>query len=104
MTASIVIMTNEPLRLGDSSGALVGRLLVLQMQHSFYGREDSGLTDRLLMELPGIFNWALTGRQRLYARGRFIQPKSSESIVGEMARMNNPLSEFIDKCCDLEPS
>ena len=104
MTARIVIMTNEPLRLGDSSGALVGRLLVLQMHHSFYGREDSGLTDRLLMELPGIFNWALAGRQRLYARGRFIQPKSSESIVGEMARMNNPLSEFIDKCCDLEPS
>lgn len=104
MSARIVMMTNEPLRLGDSSGALVGRLLVLQMQHSFYGREDSCLTDRLLKELPGIFNWALAGRKRLYARGRFIQPKSGENIVEEMVQMNNPLSAFIDKCCDLGPS
>ncbi|MSR59248.1 MAG: hypothetical protein EXS05_16660 [Planctomycetaceae bacterium] len=44
----IIILTNELPRFGDSSGALVGRMIVLRMTKSFYGREDQDLTDRLL--------------------------------------------------------
>jgi len=32
---------------------------------SFYGREDQTLTDKLLTELRGILNWAITGWRRL---------------------------------------
>ena len=54
------------------SGALAGRLLVILFQHSFFGREDPGLTDRLMGELPGILNWAIEGYERLQARGHFV--------------------------------
>ena len=54
-----LIMTNELPRLADASGALASRFIVLMMQNSFYGREDRGLKNRLLIELPGILNWAL---------------------------------------------
>ena len=101
MTARIVLMSNEALRLGDSSGALIGRMIVLQIHETFYGREDTGLTNRLISELSGIFNWALVGRQRLYARGHFVQPQSSVGIVEEMAGMNSPISIFLNQCCDL---
>jgi putative DNA primase/helicase len=56
-----VILSNELPRLTDASGALADRFVILQMKQPFYGREDLGLTEKLLPELPGIFNWALAG-------------------------------------------
>ena len=52
-----VVLTNELPRLVDASGALAKRFVVLTMQRSFLGREDHGLTGKLLAELPGILNW-----------------------------------------------
>src|SRR5262249_12040822 len=53
-----MILTNELPRLKDSSGALVGRLVILRQTQSWYGQEDRTLTTRLLEELPGILRWA----------------------------------------------
>lgn len=103
LTARVVIMTNEALQLGDASGALVGRLVVLAMKNSFYGREDRTLTSKLLAELPGIFNWALEGRARLYARGHFVQPAAGVEMVEEMQDLNSPMSEFLERCCERSP-
>jgi putative DNA primase/helicase len=44
------ILTNELPKLGDASGALASRFILLMMTKSFYGHEDHGLTDRLLTE------------------------------------------------------
>jgi putative DNA primase/helicase len=75
-------MTNKPPRIADASGALVSRYVVLTMTESFYGREQTDLTDELYQEMPGILNWAIRGLERL--RGRdgtpkqgFIIPKQS---------------------------
>jgi putative DNA primase/helicase len=35
------------------------------LTRSFYSKEDHGLEDRLLRELPGTLNWAIAGWQRL---------------------------------------
>lgn len=99
LSARIVMLTNEALQLGDASGALVGRLIVLQMRRSFFGKEDRMLTSRLLAELPGIFNWALAGRERLYARGHFVQPASAQEMVEEMHDLNSPIADFLNRCC-----
>lgn len=101
LTARVVIMTNEALQLGDASGALVGRLIVLAMRQSFYGREDRTLTSKLLKELPGIFNWALEGRARLYQRGHFVQPDAGHQMVEEMHDLNSPIAEFLERCCEM---
>jgi hypothetical protein len=81
----IVILTNELPRLSDSSGALANRFVILQFAESFLGREDHGLGDALLSELPSIFNWALDGLERLNERGRFVQPASSAATMRELA-------------------
>jgi putative DNA primase/helicase len=94
-----VILTNELPRLIDSSGALAGRFLVWTMDVSFYGREKPGLTDELCTELPGIFNWALDGLQRLRARGRFAQPQSSEDAIRQLEDLGSPVGAFVrDRC------
>ena len=79
LTTRLMIMSNELLRLGDASGALVGRMLILKLVNCFFGKEDHTLEDRLTLELPGILNWALEGKRRLAERGRFVQPASGES-------------------------
>ena len=94
-----VVMTNEMPRLADASGALASRFIVLALTQSFYGREDAALTGKLIAELPGILNWAIDGRQRLYARGYFVQPHSAVQAVEELADLASPIGAFIrDRC------
>jgi len=71
-----MFLANELPRVDDASAALSSRFLVVQLENSFYGREDRQLTVRLLRELPGILRWALEGWRRLQARGCFAQPAS----------------------------
>ncbi len=93
------IMSNELPRLTDSSGALVGRLLLLETPTSFYGREDHSLTGDLLGELPGIFGWAAEGWQRLQDRGRFEQPSRALERLQDLADLSSPVGEFLrDRC------
>ena len=67
------ISCNEMPSFVDPSGTLSARLLVLNYNKSFVGREDRGLVERLLAELPGINRWALDGLRRLRANGRFTE-------------------------------
>src|SRR6185295_5579784 len=81
LTTRFMLLTNELPRLIDASGALAGRFIVLNLQKSFYGWEDPGLTDRLLTELPGILRWALDGYRWLTQRGYFRQPDSAREAI-----------------------
>lgn len=100
----IIVYSNEMLQLAENSNALSGRMLVLQMTTSFYGREDVNLADKLSLELAGIFNWAIEGHRSRKARQgeRFIQPESSKEMLEEMAEMSNPLIAFIDEAVEFE--
>jgi P4 family phage/plasmid primase-like protien len=98
----IVVYSNEMLQLAENSNALTGRMLVLTMNNSFYGKEDVELGDRLALELGGIFNWALEGHKRRVARSgqRFIQPASGQSTLDMMSEIANPLASFMDEALE----
>lgn len=99
LSTRFMFLTNELPRFTDSSSALVGRFLVLILTKSFYGEEDSTLTDRLIAELPGILNWALEGLKRLRERGRFVQPASGAEAIHELEELSSPASAFVSECC-----
>ena len=103
LTTRFLVLTNELPRLADVSGALASRFVVLTMKQSFYGREDIGLTDRLLKELPSILNWAIEGWQRLARRGYFVQPASSAEAIEELETLSSPITAFIRERCILAP-
>ena len=72
---------------------------MIRLTKSFYGQEDIGLTEKLGTELPGILNWALEGRRRLWERGRFIQPTSVEDAIRDLEDLSSPVGAFVrDKC------
>lgn len=103
LNTRFMFMTNEIPRLTDSSGALAGRFMILRFNHSFYGKEDSSLTDRLLAELPGILNWAIEGRQRLGERGHFVMPSSVEDVVQDIEDLSSPVAAFVRDQCQVGP-
>ena len=99
----IIIITNELPSLTEGSGALLGRFIVLLFPNSFYGREDIGLTNKLLTELPGILNWAIEGYCRLRERGHFIQPKNALDLIDQIEALGSPVKAFVRQCCEIGP-
>src|SRR5262249_5737764 len=80
---------------------LTGRLIILRLTRSWYGQEDTGLTDRLLGELPGILLWAMGGWKRLQERGHFVQPASSRALLNEMEDLSSPVGAFVRERCEV---
>ncbi len=97
----IMILTNELPSLGDASGALASRFLVLELTQSHLGEEDLDLEKRLLAELPGILTWAIHGWQSLCARGRFFQPASALDAVDDLGRLSAPIAAFLADVCEV---
>jgi putative DNA primase/helicase len=102
LVARVILLSNELPRLYDTSGALASRFAILSMTRSFLGAEDIGLEKKLLAELPGIFRWAIAGRQDLQERGRFIEPLSSEAARQHLAEVSSPLASFVEERCRLD--
>jgi putative DNA primase/helicase len=75
------------------------------MTNSFFGKEDVTLSDKLIAELSGIFNWCLEGHRRRLARPseRFVQPKSGIELLETMEELGNPMSSFIEDVLVYDP-
>jgi putative DNA primase/helicase len=97
----LMIFSNELQKLSDTSTAIIGRCLVLRMTKSWLGREDIGLLDRLLGELPGILNWALEGLRWLIANGRFTEDPEAAELVAQMTALASPMRTYVEENCDV---
>jgi putative DNA primase/helicase len=99
LATRFMFLTNELPRLLDASNALTGRFLILKLRNSFYGKEDPGLSEALLTELPGILLWAIEGWKRLQVRGKFVAPASSEEALKDMEDLGSPVGAFLRERC-----
>jgi len=101
LSARFMVLSNETPRLINRSGALANRMTHLRFDVSFAGREDIGLEDRLLAELPGILNWSLEGLKRLNEAGHFTKPDSHGAVDARFREYADPDADFLDQMCDL---
>jgi putative DNA primase/helicase len=97
-----LLLSNEIPRLSDATATIVSRFIMLRTTHSFYGREDTDLLDKLVGELPGIFAWAVEGSRRLRERGHFVQPASGQKLIDDMTNLASPVMAFVQERCALE--
>lgn len=81
----------------ESDSGVFRRLMIISLNNSFVGREDWQLTNRLLEELPGIFNWAVIGAARLRGMGRFTHVPSNVAELQEYRRAINSIQAFYDE-------
>ena len=96
------VISNELPKLGDASTAIVGRIVLLPLLHSWLGKEDHELEPSLQPELPGILNWALEGLERLVEReNRFTYLKAASEAVTLMRDLASPVAAFVRERCEL---
>jgi putative DNA primase/helicase len=102
LTCRFTLAVNEIPELPDYTSALVARLLALQFNKSYLGREDTGLKHRLkLAAAQGrIINFALRGLKDLIATGKFHVPTASKEVERGFREINNPIWAFVYECCD----
>jgi putative DNA primase/helicase len=99
LDSRLMILSNELPTLGDASGAIATRFVILTLTESFLGREDHDLTEKLLAELPGILNWSLEGLDRLRVQHRFTEPASSRDAIIALRDAVSPISAFVRERC-----
>lgn len=90
-----MIVSNETPRFLDASGAITTRFMAVKLRKSYADHPDPTLGARILSELPGIFNWAMVGLDRLNANGSFTIPDTMSEVTDLMRDMASPMSEFL---------
>jgi P4 family phage/plasmid primase-like protien len=103
ITARFTIAVNELPRLPDASVSLRWKVIAIPYNVSFVGKEDIGLSEKLLAEIPGITNWALKGLTDLRQTGKLLQPKAGEAMLADFVRLSSPMTAFIEDCCEVGP-
>jgi phage/plasmid-associated DNA primase len=99
-TAKLLLSTNNLPRFSDKTDGVWRRVNLLLFSRRVPEGErvlgmdkpkwwlDSG-------ELPGLFNWALAGRDRLRMRQKFTVPDSSRQALDQHRRDSNPARDFL---------
>jgi putative DNA primase/helicase len=99
LSTRFMFLTNELPKMSETSGALANRFLILRFTQSFLGKEDPDLTNKLVLELPGILRWAVAGWHKLRAQGRFATSESSKEGVEQLEEICSPVATFVRDCC-----
>lgn len=97
LPSRLVMSANEQPRFADGMDALANRYLILPFNKSFAGKEDPRLAQKLMAEMPGIFNRALEGLMDLGTTGYFVEPKASQPKREESMMHQNPEKFFSEK-------
>jgi putative DNA primase/helicase len=87
----------------DTTHGMWRRLYLIEFPRKFSEEEmDVELTEKLMNELSGIFNWALEGYRRLRVQ-KFIFSKSStmQQKKKKYKSQNNSVLDFIDNCFEI---
>ena len=93
--------------INDTSEGFMRRFLIVDFPMHFVAANkvvpntnkrplNINLEQELLEELPGIFNWAIEGLQRLLAQGYFTESDQQEERINKFIRESNPLMSFAE--------
>lgn len=89
-------MNNLPY-VADRSGAVDSRVVMLPFRRQIPREQwDLELDQKLRAELPGIFNWAISGLQRLRAAGAFTRVEQVEAMKAEYQHTNDVYANFLN--------
>src|SRR5262249_32360412 len=95
-TARLVVATNNRPTIADRSNGFWRRVLYVPFRVAVPPeKRDRYLTEKLRAELPGILNWALVGRRRLYAQDGFTESTLAKEVMAQYRAGSNPEREFL---------
>ncbi len=90
-----IVEASIPPHLFKPSPELHKYLLPVNCERIFsYKEQNNKLKDHLLMELPGVLNWAIVGLKRLNERGMSEEVDFLKDAASELKEENNPTEIF----------
>ena len=91
---------------GDTTEGFMRRFLVVELPRHYVDdpkpntnqrKIDYSLKDKLLQELPGIFNWIVQGMQRLIKQNGFSKSLKERKLLQEFRCVNNHVFAFVEE-------
>jgi len=105
--AKLIFSANRMPTTADISPGFFRRWLIIEFPFSFYGKDrDTRLLSKLTTEeeLEGLLMSAIKGLKSLHENGDFQESQGMKDMKAEYERMNNPVAEFIEACCMVDPN
>ena len=94
--------TNHMPSTRDFSDAIYRRAIIISFNRKFEGAAcDPHLSDKLIAELPGIFNMALAAIAGAISRKAFTDPASSIEAKQHWRMESDQVAQFLEECCGL---
>jgi phage/plasmid-associated DNA primase len=87
----------------DLSYGFWRRVRLVPFTRTFIGNQDKHLAAKLVRELPGILAWAVRGCLAWQSEG-LGAPASVRAATEQYRNESDPLSQFIDDCCVVNPN
>lgn len=102
----IWLLSNNPVNGDVDDDAFWYRVRVIEFPHSFAGKEDTGLKERLVSpeNLRAVLAWAVRGAQQWYAAGRLTLPGSVAASTQKQRDALDYVAQWLDECCTLSPA
>ena len=94
--AMLAFSANTVPVVSGEGAAYLGRASVFHFNRSFLGREDPGIEDRLMAELPGIIRLMVVALAERRRRGRFLE--CDRAVMDDFARRSDQVRRFLAEC------
>jgi putative DNA primase/helicase len=92
---------NDMPRIRYEDDGMWRRIIAIPFNVSFQGKNrDRDLDDKLLVELPGILNWALEGARKYSELGKLGRPKASLDLTRSLRRAEDTVGLWIESRCE----
>jgi putative DNA primase/helicase len=101
--AKLLWAMNALPRVADPNDGLFRRIHVIDMEPIPLSQRDPQIKERIKTEGAGIFNWAVEGRVRLNARGRFEVPGAVRAATEDYRATNDVPAAFVADVCATDP-
>lgn len=102
--ARFIFACNEMPIFNDKTDGLEERLVFIPFKRYFKPEErDSDMTEKLLVELPGILNWAIEGAQLLIKNNKLPDYKSTYDSKKEYKLDTDPMYAWFEEKIKIEP-
>lgn len=102
----LIFSANEIPQARDKTEAWYRRLEIVEFPNKFTKEDpnfDPYLEDKLILELPGILNWAVEGLKRLRENKSFTESLALREAKKEYERENDTIIAFLEDCTVVNP-
>ncbi|MDX2253210.1 MAG: phage/plasmid primase, P4 family [Nitrospira sp.] len=104
-THKVLFATNHKPRVNDNTHAMWRRMRLIPFNVQIpEAEQDPALADRLLLELPGILNWALAGCLAWQRGGRLHTPEPVITATAAYRTEQDALDDFLRERCVAVPN